>query len=208
MEGLTLHGLSGVQTGNQFCLHPFQVLGLLFISINTLSLLECLEPGIIRHILGAAPSEYINGCLRSGPLGLDLLYLLICHRVQKALLLCVPPLLLSQYLLDILDLLILHQVHAESCLLDALLLPLVLVEVSLLFLAELLPLGLLPEHLLHEAMIVPLLQIRHALRALARLLDLLHRTRVLQLQKPHAVPQLEHVLLDPTKSTLLLDFNI
>ena len=208
MEGLTLHGLSGVQTRNQFCFHPFQILRLLFISINTLSLLECLESGIIRHILGAAPSEYINGSLRSGPLGLDLLYLLIRHRVQKALLFRVPPLLLGQYLLDILDLLILHQVHAESCLLDALLLPLVLVEVSLLFLAELLPLGFLPEHLLHESLIVPLLQIRHALRALARLLDLLHRTRVLQLQKSHAVPQLEHVFLDPTKSALLLDFNI
>ena len=198
MEGLSLHGLSGVQTRDQFSLHPLKVLGLLFISINTLSLLECLESGIIRHILGAAPSEYINGSLRSGPLGLDLLYLLIGHRVQKALLFRVPPLLLSQYLLHILDLLILHQVHAESCLLDALLLPLVLVEVSLLFLAELLPLGFLPEHLLHEALIVPLLQIRHALRALARLLDLLLRTRVLQLQKSHAVPQLEHVFLDST----------
>lgn len=203
MEGLTLHGLSGVQTRDQFCLHPLKVLGLLFISINTLPLLECLETVIIRLLLRDAPSEHINGCLHSGPLGLDLLYLLICHRVQKALLFRIPPLLLSEYLLNILDLLILLQVHAESCLLDALLLPLVLIEVSLLFLAELLPLGFLMEHLLHEALIVPLLQISHALRAIARLLDLLHRTPVLQLQKPHAVPQLEHIFLDPTKSALL-----
>ena len=110
----------------------------------------------------------------------------------------VPSLLISQYLLDILNLLILHQVHAESCLLDTLLLTLVLIKVGLLFLSELLPLCLLHEHFLHEALIVAVLQVSHALCTLARLLDLLHRTLVLQLQKSHSVSQLKHIFFDPT----------